>query len=167
MARLIALVPAIAATLMLAAVASAGAPDRFTFTDHYSYVANDCGFSVSVEGVFTNMVIDGSAATGTGTLELHQSDVATASAKGVTLRVNDHYTILVRFVDGVPVEATHVGVLDNITGPTGEHIFFRTGLAAYEVVFDPDLGYYVDGPLISRHGIRDDFDLAEFCASFG
>ena len=66
----------------------------------------------------------------------------------------------------MPVSAKHVGVLDNISGPNGEHLFFRTGQAVYEVVFDPVLGYYVDGPLVTRHGIRDDFDATEFCAAF-
>ena len=73
---------------------------------------------------------------------------------------------MVTFVDGVPVSAKHVGLLDSITGPNGEHIFFRTGQAVYAAVFDPVLGFYVDGPLITRHGIRDDFDLAGFCAAF-
>ena len=36
----------------------------------------------------------------------------------------------------------------------------------YQVVFDPVLGYYVDGPLVTRHGIRDDFDPTAFCAAF-
>jgi hypothetical protein len=81
--------------------------------------------------------------------------------------VNSHYTISVTILDGIPVEAKHTGLLDSIIGPNGEHIFFRTGQAKYEVVFDPDLGFYVDGPVISRHGIRDDFDLTEFCAAFG
>jgi len=167
MYKLIALVSAVAAMLVLVAVASAAPPDRWTFTDQYSYVATDCGFPVSVEGVFTSRGIDTSLATGTGTMELHQSDVATATAKGVTLRTNVHYTIFVTIVDGVPAEAKHVGLLDSITRPNGEHLFFRTGQAVYEVVFDPDLGYYVDGPQITRHGIRDDFDLAELCAAFG
>ena len=35
------------------------------------------------------------------------------------------------------------------------------------VVLDPDTGFYVDGPLVTRHGVRDDFDAAAFCAAFG
>ena len=122
---------------------------------------------MTVSGVFTNRITDSAFADGTGTLQLHQSDVATATANGATVRVNSRYTIFVNFVDGVPVEAKHAGLLDSMIGPNGEHIFFRTGQAAYEVVFDPVSGFYVDGPVISRHGIRDDFDLAQFCAALG
>jgi len=158
---------AIALTAALSATAAyAAAPVQETIVQQYEYIATDCGFPVTVSGVFTNRIIN-SAADGTGTLQLHQSDVATATANGLTARVNRHYTISVTIVDGIPVEAKHTGVLDNIIGPNGEHIFFRTGQAKYEVVFDPDLGFYVDGPVISRHGIRDDFDLTEFCAAFG
>jgi hypothetical protein len=85
----------------------------------------------------------------------------------VTLHVNGEYTIFVTFVDGIPQAAKHVGVLDSIMGPNGEHLFFRTGEAVYQVVYDPDLGYYVDGPLITRHGVRDNFDGAKICAAFG
>ena len=53
-----------------------------------------------------------------------------------------------------------------ITAPNGDHLFFRTGEAVYQVVFDPELGYYVDGPLIARHGVRDNFDAAKICAAF-
>jgi hypothetical protein len=154
------------AALSVTAAASAASPEKETFTFPYEYVATDCGFQVAVEGVFTNRIVDHAVATGTGTLELHQSDVATLTAKGVTLRVNSHYTIMVTWVDGVAVTAKHVGLLDSITGPIGEHLFFRTGQAVYEVVFDPVSGFYVDGPLVSRHGIRDDFDLSEFCTAF-
>lgn len=156
----------ILAALSVTAVASAAAPEKETFTFPYAYTATDCGFPVVVEGVFTNRIVAHNEATGTGTLQLHQSDVATAMANGVTLRVNSRYTIMVTWVDGVAVTAKHVGLLDSITGPNGEHLFFRTGQAVYEVVFDPVLGFFVDGPLITRHGIRDDFDLAEFCAAF-
>lgn len=153
---------------VLTAPATAAAPDHELFRFAYQYVdTQECGFPVAVSGEFTNMIIDSSLASGTGTLELHQSDIATLTAKGVTLRVNDHYTIFVTIVNGVPTSATHVGVLDNIIGPNGEHIFFRTGQAVYQVVFDPDLGFYVDGPLVTRHGLRDNFDAAEFCAAFG
>jgi len=168
MHKLIATATLIFATLMLAAAtARAEAPDHELFQFSYSYVDTDtCGFPISVQGVFTNMIVDSSLATGTGTTELHQSDVGTMTANGVTLLVNDHYTIFVTWVDGVAVSAKHVGVLDNITGPTGEHIFFRTGQAVYQVVRDPDTGFYVDGPLVTRHGLRDNFDATEFCAAF-
>jgi hypothetical protein len=154
------------AALSVTAVASAASPEKETFTFPYAYVATDCGFQVAVEGVFTNRIVDHTDATGTGTLELHQSDAATLTANGVTLRANSHYTIIVTWVDGVAITAKHVGLLDSITGQNGEHLFFRTGQAVYEVVFDPMSGFYVDGPLVSRHGIRDDFDLSEFCAAF-
>jgi hypothetical protein len=155
------------ATLAFAVSASAAPPEHDFFQSAYSYVdTSECGFPIAVQGLFTNRIIDTASATGTGTLELHQSDVATLTATGVTLRVNDHFTILVTFVNGVPTSATHVGVLDNITGPNGEHIFFRTGQAVYDVVFDPVLGYYVDGQLVTRHGLRDDFDASAFCAAF-
>jgi hypothetical protein len=166
---LIAAVAALACSLGLAVAAApahAGAPDRELFVFPYAYEDTSCGFPVAVEGVFTNRIIDTSFATGTGRQELHQSNVATATANGVTLREESHYTILVDLVDGVYTTATHVGLLDSITGPNGEHLFFRTGLAEYQIVLDPDTGFYVDGPLISRHGIRDDFDAAEICAAF-
>lgn len=167
MYKLIAITCALLGALTSATLAAAAPPFRETFTQPYAYVASDCGFPVTVAGVFTNKVTDSAGIDGNGTLRLQQSDVATATAKGVTLRVNRHYTISVTIVDGVPIEAKHTGVLDSIFGPNGEHIFFRTGQAVYEVVFDPELGFYVDGPVISRHGIRDDFVLAEFCAAFG
>jgi hypothetical protein len=133
-------------TLLLASVANAAASIRETFSFPYAYVDTEtCGFPIAVEGVFTNMIIDSAVASGTGTLELHQSDVATSTANGVTLRTNVHYTIFVTFVDGVPVSAKHVGLVDDITGPNGDHLFFRTGQAVYQVVFDPDLGSHLFG----------------------
>jgi hypothetical protein len=167
MHKLTALAIALSAVLPIATAAYAAAPVRDSVVQPYEYVATDCGFPVTVSGVFTNRITDSALDDGTGTLRLYQSDVATATANGLTARVNSHYTISVTILDGIPVEAKHTGLLDSIIGPNGEHIFFRTGLAKYEVVFDPDLGFYVDGPVISRHGIRDDFDLSEFCAAFG
>ena len=158
---------ALLAMLSLAGVAHAAAPDHDSFASPYHYVdTQECGFPIEVDGLFTNTIIDSSPATGTGLLQLHQSDVATLTANGVTLSVNDHFAIFVAIVDGVPVSAKHVGVLDNVRGPGGTPVFVRTGQAIYDVVFDPELGYYVDGPLVTRHGIRDDFDPAEFCAAF-
>jgi hypothetical protein len=167
MNKLIALVSAMVGALALVGAALASPPDHELFKFPYSNVDTEtCGFRIAVHGEFTNRIIDTSLATGTGTLELHQSDVGTMTANGVTLRVNDHYTIFVEIENGVPVSAKHVGVLDNIIGPNGEHIFFRTGQAVYQVVFDPEIGFYVDGPLVTRHGLRDDFDASEFCAAF-
>jgi hypothetical protein len=167
MYKTLAIACAVLAPLLFAAVARATPPDHETFTFPYHYVdTEECGFPIEVDGVFTNTIIDSSLATDTGLLQLHQSDIATLNANGVTLTVNDHFMIFVTIVDGVPVSSKHVGVLDNVRGPSGAPIFFRTGQARYQVVFDPELGYYVDGQLVTRHGIRDDFDLAEFCAAF-
>jgi hypothetical protein len=166
----IAIAAALTAALALAVAASpaaAGAPDHETFTFTSDSVDTSCGFPVAVHAEFTNMIIDSSLLTGTGTLQLHQSDVETLTAKGVTLTVNDHYTIFVSIVDGVPQTSMHVGVLDDIRGPNGERLFFRTGQAVFQVVFDPDLGFYVDGALLVRHGVRDNFDGAKICAAFG
>jgi hypothetical protein len=161
---------ALAAALSLtlsAAPTGAAAPDHETFSFSYSYTDNDtCSFPIDVHVDFTNMIIDSSLATGTGTLQLHQRDVETWTANGVTLRANGEYTIFVTIVDGVPQTAKHVGLLDFVLGPNGDHLFFRTGAALYQVVYDPDLGYYVDGPLIDRHGVRDNFDAAKICAAF-
>ena len=157
---------ALVAALFLVARAAATPPDHEVFVDEYADVdTGTCAFPIAVEGVFRNAIFDSSVATGTGTLQLHQSNVATLTANGVTLHVNDHYTIFVTIVDGVPVSAKHVGVLDDIRGPRG-HVFHRTGQAVYQVVLDPASGFYVDGPLVTRHGLRDDFDAAELCAAF-
>ena len=148
--------------------ARAAAPVLESFAFPYEYVDPDtCGFAITVEGVFTNRIIDSASATGSGTQQLHQSNVATLVGNGTTLTVDDHYTILVTWDGGVALNAKHVGVLDNIRGPNGEAVFFRTGQAVYQVVLDPDSGFFVDGPLVTRHGVRDDFDAAAFCAAFG
>ena len=161
-------IAALLGSALLPATAWAAAPDHELFTFSSDYVDTElCGFPITVHSDFTNMIIDTSLLTGDGTAQLHQRDVETWTAKGVTLRVNDHYTIFVESVGGVPQTAKHVGVLDDITGPGGEHVFFRTGAAVYQVVFDPDVGYYVDGPLVVRHGVRDNFDAAKVCAAFG
>ena len=136
-------------TLAVSAPGAGAAPDHETFTFSADSIDTSCGFPVAVHAEFTNMIIDSSLLSGTGTLQLHQSDVETWTANGSTLRVNDHYTIFVTTVDGVPQTATHVGVLDDIVGPNGDHLFFRTGQAVYQVVFDPDFGFYVDGALLT------------------
>lgn len=157
---------AVISVFVPAALAAAPDHETFSFTDDY-IDTSECGFPISVHAEFTNMIIDSSALTGTGTLQLHQSDVETWVANGVTLRVNDHYTIFVTIVEGIPVASKHVGVLDNVIGPSGDHLFFRTGEAVYQVVFDPVLGFYVDGALLVRHGVRDTFDAAKVCGAFG
>jgi hypothetical protein len=146
---------------VLAAPAGAAPPDKETLVFVADFVdTGECGFPIAVHAEFRNMIIDGTQ------LQLHQSDVETWTANGVTLTVNSHYTIFVTFVDDIPVASKHVGVLDSIAGPNGEHLFFRTGQADYEVVFDPTLGFYVDGPLLARHGVRDNFDAAKVCGAF-
>ena len=126
-----------------------------------------CGFPVVGDFVFTNDITDLVDEQGVETqLQLHQSLVGTYTAKGVSLRETDRYTIFVDFANGIPVTARHVGDLDMIVGPGGP-IFHRTGLDEYAVVFDPDLGFYIDGPRLLRHGLRDDFDPAALCAAFG
>ena len=170
--RILIVAAALAAGLSLAmsaAPAIAAAPDHETFFKFpFDYTDTDtCGFPIAVHGDFTNMIIDSSLATGTGTLQLHQRDVETWTANGVTLDVKGAYTIFVSIVDGVPQTAKHVGVLDFVLGPSGDHLFFRTGMAVYQVVYDPESGFYRDGPLIERHGVRDNFDAAKICAAFG
>jgi hypothetical protein len=171
MGTLVTIAAGLAAAVSLAfgaAPALAAAPDHETFQFSSDYVDRDlCAFPIAVHSDFTNMIIDSSLATGTGTLQLHQRDVETWTANGVTLRVNGEYTIFVKIVNGVPQTAKHVGVLDFILGPSGNHLFFRTGEAVFQVVFDPDSGTYRDGPLITRHGVRDNFDAAKICAAFG
>lgn len=93
-------------------------------------------------------------------LQLHQSSVGTLTGQGVTLRLNIRETIMVEFAGGVPVTAKHVGQLDYIGGPGGQPVFHRTGQEVFEVVGG------VDGPLIARHGLRDDFDPVAFCSAF-
>jgi hypothetical protein len=171
MRTLVTIAAGLAAAVSLAFWAAPGlaaAPDHETFQFSFDYVDRDlCGFPIAVHSDFTNMIIDSSLATGTGTLQLHQRDVETWTANGVTLHVNGEYTIFVTIVNGVPQTAKHVGVLDFILGPSGDHLFFRTGQAVYQVVFDPDSGFYRDGPLITRHGVRDNFDAVKICAAFG
>ena len=67
---------------------------------------------------------------------------------------------MVEFAGGVPVTAKHVGQLDYIGGSNGQPVFHRTGQEVREVVGG------LDGPLIARHGLRDDLDPVEFCAAF-
>jgi hypothetical protein len=162
---LVAAAATVVAALGLAAPGAATEPAREVFAYSYSFVdTSTCGFPVVGEFDFTNMIIDRTVATGTGTLALHQSNVGTLTANGVTLVEDDHYTISIEFLDGVPTTATWTGQLDSIRGQN--FVFHRTGQAVYEVVFDPVLGFYVDGPLVTRHGLRDDFDAAAVCAAF-
>jgi hypothetical protein len=166
----ISLATAFAAALALAVAAVpalAAAPDHETFSFSFAYTDTDmCSFPITVEGEFTNMIIDSSLAIGTGTLQLHQRDAETWTANGVNLSARGDYNIFITWLNGVPQTAKHVGLLNDITAPDGNHLFFRTGEAVYQVVWDPNLGHYVDGPLIARHGVRDNFDATEICAAF-
>ncbi len=167
MRKLLGLIPLVVATLTIAVAAKGAAPDHEILNFSYAYTDTDtCGFPIAVQTEFTNIIIDKAQATGTGMLQLHQRDVEAWTANGVTLNVKGSYTIFVGIVDGVPQTSKHVGLLDFVLGPKGDHLFFRTGMALYQVVFDPASGFYVDGPLLERHGVRADFDAQKICAAF-
>ena len=93
-------------------------------------------------------------------LQLHQSNLGTLTGNGVTLRMNIRETTMIDFAGGIPVTAKHVGQLDYIGGSHGQPVFHRTGQELRAV----DGG--LDGPLIARHGLRDDLDPVEFCGAF-
>ena len=156
----------IAASVSLATVVAspAGATPPFhdTFSVHLTDVdTQTCSFPVVRDWVFTNTETDFVDAQGSVTkVQLHQSSVGTLTGNGVTLRLNIRETIMLEFAGAVPVTAKHVGQLDYIGGSGGQPVFHRTGQAIFEVV-----GGF-DGPLIARHGLRDDFDPVAFCAAF-
>jgi hypothetical protein len=149
-------------TLAFAAPAVATPPIHDRFGVHLTDVdTQTCSFPVLRDWVFTNNATAFFDAEGTITaLQLHQFSVGTLTGNGTTLRLNIRETIFVDFVDGVPVRAKHVGQLDYIGGSAGQPVFHRTGQAVFEVVDG------MDGPLVARHGLRDDFDPVAFCASF-
>jgi opacity protein-like surface antigen len=155
---------ATAAVTALTAVAAAGAvpPVQDTFTAHVVDVDTEtCSFPVARDFVFANNATAFFDGEGNITkLQLHQSTVGTLTANGITLRVNIRETIMVEFAGGIPVTAKHVGQLDYIGGSRGQPVFHRTGQAVFQVI-----GGF-DGPLIARHGLRDDFDPIAFCAAF-
>ena len=156
----------IAASISLATVfaspAGATPPFHDTSSVHLTDVdTQTCSFPVVRDWVFTNDETDFFDAQGSVTkVQLHQSSVGTLTRSGVTLRLNIRETIMVEFAAGVPVTAKHVGQLDYIGGSGGQPVFHRTGQAVFEIVGG------LDGPLLARHGLRDDLDAAEFCASF-
>ena len=155
----------VAAVVAAAAPTSASAVPPFhdTFTDHVLDVdVSTCSFPVIREFDFTNRINDQVDQEGMPKqLLLHQSTVGTISANGSTLRFSIRETIMVDFENGIPVSAKHVGNLDSIGA--GNALFHRSGQATFDVVFDPNLGFFVDGPLTARHGLRDDFDPVAFC----
>jgi hypothetical protein len=154
-------VAAVAAATPASAVAVP--PFHDTFTVHIVDVdTQTCAFPVTREWDFTNQINDQVDQEGMPKqLLLHQSSVGTISANGNTLRFSIRETIMVDFENGIPVSAKHVGNLDSIGA--GNALFHRSGQATFQVVFDPDLGFFVDGPLTARHGLRDDFDPVAFC----
>jgi hypothetical protein len=165
-AAFLAVVSAVFATTVSPADAVPPVQETFSFVNSFTDTET-CDFPVAVNTVFTNDTKEFSDADGNPiALQLHQSEVGTWSAKGVTLKVNTRETILVAFENGIPVIARHVGLLNSIIGPNGP-LFLRTGQRMFEVVFDPSSGFYVDGPLIAAHGIRANFDAAAVCAAFG
>jgi hypothetical protein len=165
--RKLAIIASVLGALGFATAAVAAPPFHDQFTVHLTTVDTaTCDFAVVQDWDFTNTITEFVDAEGTTTaLQLHQSSVGTLSGIGTTLRLNIRETIFVDFEDGVPVRAKHVGVLDSIVGPGGP-VFLRTGQATFEVVFDPDRGFYVDGPVLARHGLLASFDPVAVCAAF-
>ena len=166
MSRSLALVFAAATALVGAGAAGAAPPLHDTFTVHDVFVdADTCSFPIAGDAVFTNRITEFAEQSGQlAKLQLHQSTDGTLSANGTTLKVEVRETIMVEFADGIPVQAKHVGLLNSIVGPGGP-LFHRTGQSLFEVVLDPASGFFVDGPQIARHGLRDVFDPAELCAA--
>jgi hypothetical protein len=150
------------ALLALSGTAAAAPPIHDSFTVHLTDVdTQTCSFPVVRDWDFTNAEtaffdVDGNITK----VKLHQSSVGTLTGNGATLRLNIRETIMLEFAGGIPVTAKHVGQLDYIGGSRGQPVFHRTGQAVFEVV-----GGF-DGPLIARHGLRDDFDPVAFCAAF-
>jgi hypothetical protein len=162
MRPLLALATTAVALLALAGTAAAEAPLHDSFSIHLTDVdTQTCSFPVVRDWVFTQRDTAFFDADGTITkLLLHQSSVGTLTGNGVTLRLNIRETTMVDFVGGIPVTAKHVGQLDYIGGSQGQPVFHRTGQEVREVVGG------LDGPLIARHGLRDDLDPVAFCAAF-
>ena len=158
----LALATTVLALLALAGPAAAVPPIHDSFTVHLTDLdTQTCSFPVVRDWNFTNadtafFDVDGNVTK----VQLHQSSVGTLTGNGVTLRLNIRETIMLEFAGGVPVTAKHVGQLDYIGGSQGQPVFHRTGQAVFEVVGG------LDGPLIARHGLRDDFDPVAFCAAF-
>jgi phage tail protein X len=151
-----------AALFALAGTAAAEPPLHDSFSIHLTDVdTQTCSFPVVRDWDFTTHDTAFFDADGVITmLQLHQSSVGTLTGNGVTLRLNIRETTIVEFVDGIPVTAKHVGQLDYIGGSHGQPVFHRTGQEVREALGG------VDGPLIARHGLRDDLDPVAFCAAF-
>ena len=162
MRPLLALGTTAVALLVLAGTAAAEPPIPDSFSIHLTDVdTQTCDFPVVRDWIFTQHETAFFDADGVITmLQLHQSNVGTLTGNGVALRLNIRETTMVEFAGGIPVTAKHVGQLDYIGGSQGQPVFHRTGQEVHEVV-----GGF-DGPLIARHGLRDDFDPVAFCAAF-
>ena len=162
MRPLLALATTTVALLAFAEPAAAEPPLHDSFSIHLTDVdTQTCSFPVVRDWDFTTHDTAFFDADGVITmLQLHQSSVGTLTGNGVTLRLNIRETTMVEFAGGIPVAAKHVGLLDYIGGSHGQPVFHRTGQAVFEVVGG------LDGPLIARHGLRDDFDPVAFCAAF-
>ena len=158
----IALATTVLALLALAGTAQAVPPIHDSFSIHLTDVdTQTCSFPVVRDWVFTTHDTAFFDAEGLITkLQLHQSNVGTLTGNGVTLRLNIRESTMVEFAGGIPVTANHLGQLDYIGGSHGQPVFHRTGHEVREVVG------VLDGPLIARHGLRDDFDPVAFCAAF-
>ncbi len=159
---LLVLATMIAALAALAGTAAAAPPIHDSLTIHLTDVdTQTCAFPVVRDWVFATHDTAFFDADGTiEKLQLHQSSVGTLTGNGVTLRLNIRETIMVEFAGGIPVTAKHVGQLDYIGGSHGQPVFHRAGQAVFQVVNG------LDGPLIARHGLRDDLDPVAFCAAF-
>jgi hypothetical protein len=156
LATMVVTLPALAGTAAAAPPIHDSFSIQLTDTD-----TQTCSFPVVRDWVFATHDTAFFDADGTiEKLQLHQSNVGTLTGNGVTLRLNIRETTMVDFVDGVPVTAKHVGQLDYIGGSQGQPVFHRTGQEVREVV-----GGF-DGPLIARHGLRDDLDPVAFCSAF-
>jgi hypothetical protein len=159
---LLALATAVLALLALAGTADAVPPAHDSFTVHLTDVdTQTCAFPVVRDWDFTTAdtaFFDAEAII--TRLRLHQSSVGTLTGNGVTLRLNIREATIVEFADGIAVTAKHVGQLDYIGGSHGQPVLHRTGQEVFQVVNG------LDGPLIARHGLRDDFDPVAFCAAF-
>ena len=153
-------IASVAAVLAIAASAAAAAPQHFRFTTNDHFVDTSCGFSIVGDFTFTNDITEFDAADGTPVrLQLHQSDVGTLTANGVTLKEKDHTQTFVTFVNGTATQAIHVGTLFHMVGPGGT-IFLVAGQEVWEV----EGGF--DDTLISFHGVDFGGNDAAFCAAF-
>jgi hypothetical protein len=156
------IVSTLVAALALAATAGAAVPRHLTFTSRDQFVdTQTCGFPIAGDFVFTNDVIEFDNADGTpAALQLHQSNVGTLTANGVTLKENEHVQTFVTFVGGSPTQAVHAGVLLHLVGPGGTSF-----LVAGQEVWEVENGF--DHTLLSFHGIDFGGSDATFCAAFG